>query len=151
MFKAIPYAAPPLGALRWQPPQPARSWTGTRKNNGFSASCMQNVSTVLTSILYGGSPAVSENCLYLNVWTSAATGADKRPVMVLITGGGNIGGGASSPTYDGAGLASKGVVVVTFNYRVGVLGWLAHPDLSAESANKVSGNYGLLESLMNWT
>jgi len=146
-FKAIPYAAAPVGALRWQPPRPAVSWTGTRKNNGFSVACMQGQGTVLTSILYTGSPSVGENCLYLNVWTPTASAAEKRPVMVLLFGGGNAQGTASNPTYDGFGLASKGVVVVTFNYRLGVLGWLAHPELSAESPNKVSGNYGLLDQI----
>jgi para-nitrobenzyl esterase len=147
IFKAIPYAAAPIGALRWQAPQPPISWTGTRKSDVFSAACMQNVSTKLTSILYNGSYSISENCLYLNVWTPAAGSSDKRPVMVLFDGGGNTGGSASNPTYDGVGLARKGVVVVTFNYRLGVLGWLAHPELSAESPNKVSGNYGLLDQI----
>jgi para-nitrobenzyl esterase len=147
IFKAIPYAAAPIGALRWQAPQPPISWTGTRKSDVFSAACMQNVSTTLTSILYNGSYSISENCLYLNVWTPAAASTDKRPVMVLIQGGSNTGGSASNPLYDGAGLARKGVVVVTFNYRLGVLGWLAHPELSAESPNKVSGNYGLLDQI----
>jgi para-nitrobenzyl esterase len=147
VFKAIPYAAPPLGVLRWQAPQPARSWTGTRKTTDFAPACMQNLGTNLTSLLYTSSSSVSEDCLYLNVWTAAAGEADKRPVMVLLHGGGNSGGRASNPTYDGGGLASKGVVVVVIAYRLGVLGWLAHPELSAESPNKVSGNYGLLDQI----
>ena len=147
VFKAIPYAAPPLGVLRWQPPQPVRSWTGTRKTTGFAPACMQNQSTNFTSLLYTSTPSVSENCLYLNVWTAAAAEADKLPVMVLLHGGGNAQGTASNPTYDGAGLARKGVVVVVIGYRLGVLGWLAHPELSAESPNKVSGNYGLLDQI----
>lgn len=146
IFRAIPYAAPPIGPLRWQPPQPPRSWTGVRKTTGFSAACMQNQGSVLTSIIYTSSPSISENCLYLNVWTPATGSAEKRPVMVLIFAG-NTSGTASNPTLDGAGLARKGVVVVSFNYRVGVLGWLAHPELSAESANKVSGNYLLLDQI----
>ena len=147
IFKAIPYAAPPLGALRWAAPRAAAAWTGTRRNNDFSAACMQNQGTTLTSILYSQSPSVSENCLYLNVWTPAAGASDKRPVMMLIYGGGNTQGAASRPAYDGAGLARKGAVVVSFNFRAGVLGWLAHPELSAESPNKVSGNYALLDQI----
>ncbi len=147
IFKAIPYAAPPLGTLRWRPPQAPRSWTGTRRTTDFAPACMQNSGTVLTSIQYTTSRPVSEDCLYLNIWAPAASAASKRPVMVLIFGGGNTGGSASNPTYDGAGLASKGVVVVDFGFRVGVLGWLAHPELSAESPNKVSGNYLLLDQI----
>ena len=147
IFKAIPYAAPPVGPLRWQPPRPATLWTGTRKNNNFSIACTQGQGSVLTSILYTSSPSSGENCLFLNVWTPAASAAEKRPVMVLLFGGGNATGTASNPTYDGAGLAKKGVVVVSFNYRLGVFGWLAHPELSAESPNKVSGNYGLLDQI----
>ena len=147
IFKAIPYAAAPVGALRWQAPQPPIPWTGTRKSNGFSAACMQSAPTVLTSILYTNSPPLSENCLYLNVWTPASDASDTRPVMVLFQGGANASGSASHPTYDGAGLARKGVVVVTFNYRLGVFGWLAHPELTAESPNKASSNYALLDQL----
>jgi para-nitrobenzyl esterase len=148
IFKGIPYAAPPLGALRWKPPQPVTSWTGTRKTTGFAPGCMQNQSTNFTSLLYSASgPTASENCLYLNIWTAAATEAERRPVMVFVHGGSNRTGAAAAPPYDGTGLASKGVVVVTIEYRLGVLGWLAHPELSAESPNKVSGNYGLLDQI----
>ena len=148
VFKQIPYAAPPLGALRWKPPQPLSSWTGTRKATGFAPACMQNQSTNFTSLLYSGSaPTVSENCLYLNIWTAAATEGERRPVMVFLHGGGNATGATAVPTYGGAGLASKGVVVVTMGYRLGVLGWLSHSELSAESPDKVSGNYGLLDQI----
>ena len=148
VFKDIPYAAPPLGVLRWKPPQPVSSWTGTRKATGFAPGCMQNQNTNFTSLLYSGSaPTVSENCLYLNIWTSAATEGERRPVMVFLHGGGNATGATAVPTYGGAGLASKGVVVVTMGYRLGVLGWLSHSELSAESPDKVSGNYGLLDQI----
>jgi para-nitrobenzyl esterase len=147
VFKAIPYALPPLGVLRWKPPQPARTWTGTRNTTDFAPACMQAQGTNYTSLLYTNSGYVSEDCLYLNVWTAAATASERRPVMVLIHGGVNLRGKASNPTYDGAGLASKGVVVVVIAYRLDVFGWLAHPELSAESPNRVSGNYGLLDQI----
>jgi para-nitrobenzyl esterase len=147
IFKAIPYAAPPVGSLRWKAPQPVRSWTGTRKTMDFAPACMQGQPTDFTSLLYSGSSVVSEDCLYLSVWTAAASGTEKRPVMVFVHGGSNRQGRASNPTYNGAGLASKGVVVVVIAYRLGVLGWLAHPELTAESPNKVSGNYGLLDQI----
>jgi para-nitrobenzyl esterase len=147
IFKAIPYAAPPVGTLRWKAPQPVRSWTGTRKTTDFAPACMQGQPTDFTSLLYTGSSVVSEDCLYLNVWTAAASGTERRPVMVFVHGGSNRQGRASNPTYDGSGLAGKGVVVVVIAYRLGVLGWLAHPELTAESPNKVSGNYGLLDQI----
>jgi para-nitrobenzyl esterase len=147
VFKAIPYALPPLGVLRWRAPQPARSWTGIRKTTDFAPECMQAQGANYTSLLYTSSESASEDCLYLNVWTAAASESERRPVMVLIHGGVNRQGRASNPTYDGAGLASKGVVVVVIAYRLGVFGWLAHPELSAESPNNVSGNYGLLDQI----
>ena len=140
VFKGIPYAAPPVGDLRWRAPQAPAAWTGVRKADQFGPLCPQ---------FQGGGrqAAMSEDCLSLNVWTGAASPAEKRPVLVWIYGGGFIGGSGSQPLFDGEGLARKGVVVVTFNYRLGALGFLATPELSKESGNNASGNYGLLDDV----
>lgn len=142
-FLGIPYAAPPVGALRWRPPRPVRPWTGVRACTGFGASCPQG----RTTIGGGRLPASqSEDCLYLNVWTPARSGRERLPVMVWIHGGGFITGSGSLPASHGSNLsAQEDVVVVSFNYRLGAFGFLAHPALSAESAHGVSGNYGLLD------
>jgi para-nitrobenzyl esterase len=134
-YKGIPYAAPPTGALRWKAPQPAKPWKGIFVAKAFSPGCMQ-------AQLLGATP-ISEDCLTLNVWTGAKPG-EKRPVMVWIHGGGFQVGSSAQTVYDGEPLASKGVVVVSLNYRMGVFGFLAHPALSAES-DQVSGNYGMLD------
>lgn len=150
VFRAIPFAAPPLGTLRWRPPQPVVPWSGVRGADAFAAGCMTGNRPFGQpgSILYQGPATQSEDCLVLNVWTGAAPGAaEKRPVMVLLHGGALLLGAGSQPNYDGAGLAAKGAVVVTLNYRLGALGFLAHPALSAESPDKVSGNYGLLDTV----
>jgi para-nitrobenzyl esterase len=144
VFKGIPYAAPPVGALRWKSPQAAPSWKGVRDGKEFSAPCMQEP-YAQTSIYYTPLPTVSEDCLYLNVWTAAASAGDKRPVMVWIHGGAYTRGSGSTPTYNGEVLAKKGVVVVTINYRLGIFGFMAHPELTKESDVKSSGNYGLLD------
>jgi para-nitrobenzyl esterase len=149
VFKGIPFAAPPVGPLRWHAPTPPASWTGVRKGDAFSPSCIQTIVTekkpwTYEFMAHGG---VSEDCLYLNVWTPAASPSARRPVFVYIYGGGNVEGSGSVPAYDGEGLASKGLVVVTFNYRVGVLGFLSHPDLNKESSYHASGNYGLLDQI----
>src|SRR5436190_11853526 len=148
VFKGIPFAAPPIGALRWHAPTPAAAWTGVRKADTFSPSCIQTIVTEKKPWTYEfmAHGEVSEDCLYLNVWTPAASAAP-RPVFVYIYGGGNVEGSGSIPAYDGEGLASKGLVVVTFNYRVGVLGFLSHPDLNKESTYHASGNYGLLDQI----
>jgi para-nitrobenzyl esterase len=147
-FKGVPYAAPPVGALRWRPPQAVEAWEGTREANRFSPVCPQ------PSPIAGGFyqreffqsfQAQSEDCLYLNVWTAAPPGAAPRPVMVFFHSGGNSLWSGSLSAYDGTLLARKGAVVVTLNYRLGVFGFLAHPELDAESPNHVSGNYGLLD------
>src|SRR5215472_3631695 len=147
-FKGIPYAAPPVGALRWRPPQAVTAWQGTREANRFASICPQ------PSPIPGGfyqreyfqtAEAQSEDCLYLNVWTATTAGADPRPVMVFFHSGGNFAWSGSMPVYDGTHLARKGAVVVTINYRLGVFGFLAHPELDTESPNHVSGNYGLLD------
>lgn len=150
VFKAIPFAAPPVGALRWKAPQPVTAWTGVRRSDSFSAACFMGNRPfgAIGSILYQQSETQSEDCLYLNVWTGApAASSDKRPVMVLVHGGGYLLGAGSQPNYNGSGLAAKGAVVVTLNYRLGPLGFLAHPQLSAESPDHVSGNYALQDVL----
>ncbi len=152
-FKGIPYAAPPVGDLRWREPQPAADWKGVRPADRFSAGCYQTKSGafgpwsaefIAKNAMEGGS---SEDCLYLNVWTAAAKSGEKRPVIVWIHGGGFTSGSGDVPVYDGEGLAAKGVVMVTINYRLGIFGFLAHPDLTRESARGASGNYALLDMI----
>ncbi|MEO8307987.1 MAG: carboxylesterase family protein [Pseudomonadota bacterium] len=143
VYRGVPFAAPPVGALRWRAPQPAARWSGTRAAEQFAPQCMQGA---------GGppgtpTPAMSEDCLYLNVWSPATSSKQRVPVMVWIYGGGFTGGSASSSNTSGEILASKGVIMVSIGYRVGPLGFLAHPDLSAETPQKVSGNYGLLDMI----
>ncbi|MDG3439048.1 carboxylesterase/lipase family protein [Nitrospirillum amazonense] len=143
-FKGIPYAQPPVGPLRWKPPVPVQSWTGVRPAHDFGAACVQPPPR--PGSLYADPPAkMGEDCLSLNVWAPKA--AKKAPVLVWIHGGALVGGASSEGLYDGARLAEHGVVVVSINYRLGVLGYLAHPDLSAESPDGVSGNYGLLDQI----
>jgi para-nitrobenzyl esterase len=149
VFKGIPFGAPPIGPLRWHAPTPPAPWQGVRKADAFSANCIQTIVAEKKPWTYEfmAHGEVSEDCLYLNVWTPAASATAPRPVFVYIYGGGNVEGSGSVPAYDGEGLASKGLIVVTFNYRVGVLGFFAHPDLSKESAYHASGNYGLLDQI----
>src|SRR5690554_862296 len=138
VFKGIPFAAPPVGELRWKAPQPAESWDGVKSTKKYAPTPMQ-----------GGNPASgkSEDCLYLNVWTPAQSAEEQLPVMVWIYGGGFSFGSTFDLVHNGEHLARKGVVVVSVAYRVGQLGFLAHPELSAESPNGVSGNYGLLDQI----
>ena len=143
-FKGIPFAAPPVGEMRWRPPAPAARWTGVRDATRFGAACIQPTPVVQT-IYSANIGATSEDCLTLNVWTPSTTG--KAPVMVWIHGGALVSGSSKETLYDGARLAREGVVVVSINYRLGVLGWLAHPDLSAESPLGLSGNYGLMDQV----
>jgi carboxylesterase type B len=140
-FKGIPYAAPPVGPLRWRPPQPPAPWAEVRDATHFRDDCMQ-----VPYVIPTGQQA-SEDCLTVSVWTPDPGAGAHRPVMVFIYGGAFIGGSAAYPLYDGAKLASHGVVVVGFNYRVGIFGFLAHPMLSAESPQHASGNYGLLDQI----
>jgi para-nitrobenzyl esterase len=149
VFKGLPFAAPPIGPLRWRAPTPPPSWQGVRKADAFSANCIQTIVTEKKPWTYEfmAHGEVSEDCLYLNVWTPAVSTSPGRPVLVYLYGGGNVEGSGSVPAYDGEGLASKGLVVVTFNYRVGVLGFFAHPDLRQESSYHASGNYGLLDQI----
>ncbi len=142
VFKGIPYAAAPVGANRWRAPQPVAKWSGVRPATEYAPRCTQGGGANAAS-----SPPTSEDCLYLNVWTTAESADDRRPVMVWLYGGGFFGGAGSEPRYAGDGLARKGAVVVTLNYRLGSLGFLAHPELSAESQPNVSGNYGMLDAI----
>lgn len=145
-FKGIPYAAPPVGDLRWRPPRSAAPWQGVRSAAEFGDECPQELYP--PGSLYARPPRPqSEDCLYLNVWTGALEPDEKRPVMVWIHGGGFTRGAGSTPAYDGTRLAQKGVVLVTLNYRLGPLGFLAHPELTAESPHSSSGNYGLLDQV----
>ncbi len=150
IYKGIPFAAPPTGNLRWKAPQPVKPWKGILKCTNFGPAPMQ-ASPVPFSMwsqewLIPAKP-ISEDCLYLNVWTGAKDDADKRPVLVWIYGGGFSGGGAAVPIYDGAALAKKGIVVVSLQYRVGIFGFLSLPELSKESPEHVSGNYGLMDQV----
>jgi para-nitrobenzyl esterase len=142
-FKGIPFAAPPVGDLRWKAPQPVTSWEGVRKADAFGARCMQG--RIFADMIFRDE--MSEDCLYLNVWTPARSERDRLPVMVWIYGGGFQAGSASEPRQDGEHLASKGVVLVNFNYRLGVFGFLSHPELTKESDRDASGNYGLMDMI----
>ena len=144
-YKGIPFAAPPVGELRWKAPQPVAAWEGVRECNDFGPDCPQ-APYPQSSLYYSAPRKHSEDCLYLNVWTAAKAG-EKRPVMVWIHGGALTRGSSATPTYDGTALAKKGVVLVTVNYRLGPLGYLAHPELTAESPNRSSGNYGALDQV----
>ena len=150
-FKGIPFGAPPIGALRWKPPQPVPAWDGVRPGDKFGPACIQPRQPQRMpnnrAVDLPDSPPVSEDCLYLNVWTPATTATEKLPVMVWIYGGAYTEGAGSSPYNQGDTLTAKGVVVVTFNYRLGALGFLAHPELTAESPQHASGNYALTDVL----
>ncbi|MEO8659192.1 MAG: carboxylesterase family protein [Bryobacteraceae bacterium] len=138
VYKGIPFAAPPVGDLRWRAPQAAKKWPGVREADRFAAGCVQSI---------GGPPpsGEGEDCLYLNIWTPARTAKENVPVLVWIYGGGFNAGATSIPVYSGEKLAKRGVVVVSVAYRVGVFGFLAHRELSSESGHGASGNYGLLD------
>jgi len=137
VYRGIPFAAPPVGDLRWKPPQPPIPWRGVRAADTFGPACMQ-----------GRSQLMSEDCLYLNVWTGAESADAGLPVMVWIHGGGWSSGASSVGIYNGAGFAEKGVVLVSVNYRMNEFGFMAHPVLSAESERGVSGNYGILDHVV---
>ena len=146
VFKGLPFAAPPVGDLRWRAPQPVAPWTGVRAADRFGANCMQTIVEEKKPWTYEfmAHGPVSEDCLFLNVWTGARSAAERRPVYVYVHGGANTEGSGSVPAYDGEGLAREGVVVVTVNYRLGVLGFFTHPELTQESGG-ASGNYALLD------
>ena len=176
VFKGIPFAAPPLGENRWRAPQPAATWEGVRKADAFGAPCAAGGAAGRGGAGRGGGrgaapgaataaspaqtppaaaapqapprePARSEDCLYANVWTSASGPTEKRPVMVWIYGGAFTGGSGGLTWYDGENLAAKGPVIVTFNYRLGSLGFFAHPDLAKEAGHPGSGNYGMMDAI----
>lgn len=136
IFKGIPFAAPPIGALRWKAPAPVIPWSGVKKADAFANACMQAPHS------QGNTAPVSEDCLYLNVWTPARAAGEKIPVIVWIHGGGYVGGSTSIGMYDGSGYARKGVVLVSLAYRLGPYGFMAHPQLSRESGHG-SGAYGI--------
>jgi len=150
-FKGIPFAAPPIGDLRWKPAQPAIPWSGVRPGDKFGAVCIQPHQPQRVpnnrAVDLPDSPPMSEDCLNLNVWTPTVSPGARLPVMVWIFGGAYTEGSGSSPHDQGDRLAGQGVVVVTFNYRLGALGFLAHPELTAESPHHASGNYALSDSL----
>ncbi|WP_232232596.1 carboxylesterase family protein [Cupriavidus sp. amp6] len=141
-FRGIPYAAAPEGGLRWKPPQAAKPWEEVLDGSRFGPDCPQPAEY---PELRGA--GMSEDCLRINVWTPAKASTEKLPVMVWIHGGGFRYGSGSHPSYDGEALAKRGVVVVTLNYRLGLLGFLSHPALAAESSTHTSGNYGLMDQM----
>lgn len=149
-FKGIPYAAPPLGDLRWQAPQAVQAWEGIRAASDFGPSPIQNKPEPFycwTEEFIAQPEPLDEDCLHLNVWSSAASAKDRLPVFVWIYGGGLSSGSSNCDIYDGEEMAKQGVIFVSLNYRVGVLGFMAHPELSAEADSKTSGNYGFLDQI----
>ncbi len=150
IFRGIPYAAPPVGDLRWSAPRPPLPWDGVRDATKFGSICVQaeqQQGSFYQVEFFPEEEPKSEDCLYLNVWTAARSADERRPVMVWIHGGAFIEGSGSTPSFDGETLAGKGVVLVTINYRLGVFGLMAHPELSEEAEYGASGNYGLLDQI----
>ncbi len=143
-FLGIPYAAPPVGDRRWKSPAPAAKWSGLRNATGFGSRCMQ--APIYSDMIFRD-PGMNEDCLYLNVWVPANSKGQKLPVMVWVYGGGFAAGATSEPRQDGTNLAKQGVVVVSMNYRLGIFGFFAHPELAAESGHNSAGNYGLLDQV----
>jgi para-nitrobenzyl esterase len=141
-FKGVPFAQPPVGNLRWQEPQAPKNWDGLRKADKFGPQAMQRA---LYSDMQFRSAGNSEDCLYLNVWTPAKSAKEKLPVLVYFYGGGFQAGDGSEYRYDGEALAKRGIVTITVNYRLGIFGFMAHPELTKESAHQASGNYGLMD------
>ncbi len=142
MFKGIPFAQPPVGDLRWREPQPVKNWTGVRPAAQFGPRCMQ---PPIFGDMNFRSNGMNEDCLYLNVWTPAKSNKEKLPVLVYFYGGGFVAGDGSEPRYDGESMARKGMVALTVNYRLGLFGFFAYPELTKESPHHASGNYGLLD------
>jgi para-nitrobenzyl esterase len=141
-YFGVPFAKPPIGELRWKAPQPLESWKGIKETKAFGPRPMQ---TMVFGDMKSRSNGVSEDCLYLNIWTPTTRNLKDLPVLVYFYGGGNVAGDASEYRYDGESMAKKGMVVVTTNYRLNVFGFLIHPELSAEATYKASGNYGILD------
>jgi para-nitrobenzyl esterase len=148
-YLGIPFAKPPVGNLRWKAPQPLDKWMGVKETKRFGARPVQKL---IWGDMNSRSNGISEDCLYLNVWSPTVRNAANLPVLLYFYGGGYAAGDGSEPRYDGESMAKKGIVVVTCNYRLNVFGFLAHPELTAESPNKASGNYGLLDQVaaMKW-
>jgi para-nitrobenzyl esterase len=144
-FKGIPFGQPPVGDLRWREPQPVKNWNGVRKADQFGPRCMQRTSP--GADYWFRSNGMSEDCLYLNVWTPAKSGKEKLPVLVYIFGGGFQNGDGSEPRYDGENMARKGMVAVSVNYRTNIFGFFVHPELTRESPHHAAGNYGLLDQV----
>ena len=144
VFKGVPFAAPPVGNLRWKAPQPVEKWQGIRKAAEFGPNPMQE--NVFGDMNFG-TPKMSEDCLYLNVWTPAKTMKEKLPVVIYFNGGGLMAGSGSEPRYAGLSMARKGIVAITANYREGIFGFFAHPQLSRETSYRGSGNYGFLDQI----
>ena len=142
MYFGVPFAKPPVGNLRWKSPQPADNWQGVKSTKAFGP---RPVQAIVFGDMNSRSDGLSEDCLYLNVWTPAKRNTTGLPVLVYFYGGGFVAGDGSEPRYDGAAMAKKGIVVVTVNYRLGIFGFFAHPELSKEASYKGSGNYGLLD------
>ena len=144
-FKGIPFAEPPVGSLRWREPQPVKNWRSARNADQFGPRCMQRTSP--NADYWFRSNGMSEDCLYLNVWTPAKSGKERLPVLVYIFGGGFQNGDGSEPRYDGENMARRGIVAVTLNYRTNIFGFFSHPELTRESPHRASGNYGLLDQV----
>jgi para-nitrobenzyl esterase len=144
-FKGIPFAQPPVGDLRWREPQPVKDWKGVRNADQFGPRCMQRTGPMAD--YWFRSDGMSEDCLYLNVWTPAGSADEKLPVLVYIFGGGFQNGDGSEPRYDGESMARRGIVAVTLNYRTNIFGFFSHPELTRESPHHASGNYGLLDQV----
>jgi para-nitrobenzyl esterase len=150
IFKGIPFAAAPVGDLRWKAPQPVQNWKGIKQCNAFSASPMQNKPQPFycwSEEFIAQPEPLNEDCLYLNIWSTAKSKSAKQPVFLWIYGGGLSSGSANCAIYDGEEMAKKGVIFVSINYRVGVFGFMAHPELSKESGYNASGNYGFLDQI----
>jgi para-nitrobenzyl esterase len=147
VFKGVPFAAPPVGDLRWKAPQAVTKWEGVRECTEYGKSCPQDPYPAGSMFAQRAPEPQSEDCLYLNVWTTSLDAQAKQPVMVWIHGGGLTRGSGANTVYDGSNLARKGVVLVTINYRLGPFGYLAHPELTKESDKKSSGNYGVLDQI----
>jgi para-nitrobenzyl esterase len=154
-FKGIPFAAPPVGGLRWKAPQPPIPWKAVKECTAFGPSPMQ--AKPVSFLMIGPEFVVpqqplSEDCLYLNIWTAARSMKEKRPVLVWIYGGGFQTGGSAAPGYSGEALAEQGILFVSFNYRLGIFGFLSHPALTAESIHHSSGNYALMDMIaaLSW-
>ncbi|MCK5368269.1 MAG: carboxylesterase family protein, partial [Cyclobacteriaceae bacterium] len=143
-YLGVPFAKPPIGDLRWRAPQPLENWEGVVETKKFGARPMQKI---IFGDMNSRSEGVSEDCLYLNIWTKAKRNTKDLPVLVYFFGGGFVAGDGAEPRYDGESMAKKGIVTVTVNYRLNIFGFLAHPELSAEATYKASGNYGLLDQL----